>query len=79
MPSTVAMRPSGYVSATSREGPLSTSAVVFLTIFLLMWGLFPDDFLEKAKPALLTFRISQILLAVFVMIPEKEQSANQTR
>ena len=52
---------------------IPTSAVVFLTIFLLVWGLSPEHFIEKIKPAMLAFRISQIMLSVLVIIPEKEK------
>lgn len=55
---------------------IATSAVVFLTIFILMWGMLPEHFIKKIKPAMLTFRISQIMLSVLVIIPEKEKHAS---
>jgi hypothetical protein len=56
---------------------IGTSAVVFLTIFILMYGLFPEDFIKKVKPAVIVFRISQILLSVLIIIPEKERHASE--
>lgn len=54
---------------------IGTSAVVFLTILLLMYGLFSENFIERIKPAMIAFRISQIMLSVLIIIPAKEKHA----
>jgi hypothetical protein len=51
---------------------IGARAVVFLTIFILMYGLFPEDFIKKIKPAMIAFRLSQIMLSLLVILPEKE-------
>lgn len=58
---------------------ICTSAVVFLTIFILMYGLFPEHLIRKIKPAMIVFRISQIMLSVLIIIPEKEKHAAEKR
>lgn len=54
---------------------IGTRAVVFLTIFILMYGLFPEQFIKKIRPAMIAFRIAQIMLSLLIILPEKERQA----
>lgn len=64
--------------AEIRQQIVSSSAVVFLAIFLMIFLLFDEKFRERAKPALILFRVSQIILSVLVIMPEKEAGGLQS-
>ncbi|TDY44005.1 hypothetical protein C7445_11049 [Alicyclobacillus sacchari] len=63
------------VPASDQKTLTQIGAALYLTIWILAFGLPSESFKRKHKPAIIAYAIFQILLVMFVILPEKEREA----